>query len=76
LLDHDPFRIASAASHFRVDIILPIASSWKAPFSVMEVPPTDITREWCPTSLFQLLEQGIGLLRRRCEPGWIVCSRG
>jgi hypothetical protein len=45
LFNDDPFGIASAASNLRVDIILPIATSWKAPFSILELAPADITRE-------------------------------
>jgi hypothetical protein len=72
LLDHDPFGIASAASDLRIDIILPIATRWKASFSVLEITAADIAWEWKPLSLFQLAEQIIGFPRRRGQPRGIV----
>jgi hypothetical protein len=45
LFNDDSFGIASAVSNLRIDIILPIAASWKASFSILELTPADIARE-------------------------------
>ena len=67
LLDDDPFGIAPAAPYLRVDIILSIATAWKASFSVLEIAPSNITWEWHATSFFQLRKEIIGFLWNSCE---------
>jgi hypothetical protein len=62
LLDDNAFGIASAASYLRIDIILPIASSWKASFAILEFASSDVAREWDAASLFESGEQIIGFL--------------
>ena len=56
LLDDDAFSIPSAPTDLRIDIILPIGASWKTSFSVLEVTPSDIAREWNPPSRLDLLK--------------------
>lgn len=70
LFNDEPFGITAMAPSLRIHIILPIATSWKASFSVLELAPADVAWERRAVSFFQLLQQivrfpGSGLERKR-----------
>lgn len=54
--DHNPFGITPAASDLRIDIILPVATGWKASFSVLEVTSPDIPWKRQTPSFFKLCQ--------------------
>ncbi len=56
LLYHESFGITAAAPYLRIHIILPIATSWKASFSILELAPADVAWERRAVSLFQPLQ--------------------
>jgi len=45
LFNNNPFGITATPPYLWIDIILPIATSWKAPFSILELTPADIARK-------------------------------
>lgn len=75
LFDDDPFGVTAAAPYLWIDIILPIATSWKAPFSILELTPADIARKRRAVSLFQSLMEVVGFLwsgsERRTSVDWV-----
>lgn len=62
LLNDESFGITAAAPYLWIHIILPIATSWKAPFSILELAPADVAWERRAVSLFQSLQQIVGFL--------------
>lgn len=63
LLNDEPFGITAAAPYLYIHIILPIATSWKASFSILELAPADVAWERRAASFFQSLQQIVGFLR-------------
>lgn len=55
LFNHDSFSITAASPNLWIHIILPIATSWKASFPILELAPTDIPWERRAVSFFQPL---------------------
>lgn len=62
LLDHDSFGITTSAPYLRIHIILPIATSWKVSFSILELASADVAWARRAVSLFQPLQEILGFL--------------
>lgn len=56
LLNHDSFGITASAPYLWIHIILPIATSWKASLSILELTSADVAWERRTVSLFQPLQ--------------------
>jgi hypothetical protein len=62
LLNDESFSITAAAPCVWIYIILPIATLWKAPLSILKLAPADVARERRAVSLVQPLQQIVDFL--------------
>jgi len=62
LLDHDSFGITTLAANLWIHIILPIATSWKASFSILKLASADVAWERRAAAFFQSLQEVIDFL--------------